>query len=344
MDLWAQSMWGLCLTSQVWVWPNTTGAEGEWIRKNWISSAWLPDKINVTHWVTWVIFVSKVPQSVLAEMGSVRATDEIPKRVANPKSIKWPSAPESINVETRKAAPPTLTEARNSARPPDGSRVEVMLTMCSPLRGERDERPTTGHAAATCPASPQYRHSWLARRRRRSPRRQPCSSNLHGLLLREDEALEPCVTSGHRLRPHGALSGKSPFSVPRTESNTVVDPDGEVNQFIQAHWKLQGIDLVLHIFSQSVEEVIPERLLVPATGYGERAELNRVSGHGLFALLKHRQGSCRLNSPGRAIEDLAQLHRECLKRLVAGLLAIPHGCAPLPRLPHQERDDVHYPG
>ncbi len=56
-------------------------------------------------------------------MGSVRATDEIPKRVANPKFIKLPSAPESINAETLKAAPPTRTEARNSARPPDGSRV-----------------------------------------------------------------------------------------------------------------------------------------------------------------------------------------------------------------------------
>ncbi len=45
-----------------------------------------------------------------------------------------------------------------------------------------------------------------------------------------------------------------------------------------------------------MEEVIPERLLVPATGYGECAELNRVSRHGLLALLRHRQGSCHLNS------------------------------------------------
>ncbi len=55
-----------------------------------------------------------------------------------------------------------------------------------------------------------------------------------------------------------ALSGKSPFSVPGTESKMVVDPDGEVNQHIQASWKLQGIYLVLHVISQSVEEVIPE--------------------------------------------------------------------------------------
>ncbi len=60
-----------------------------------------------------------------------------------------------------------VLEAKNSARPPDGSRVEVMLTMCSPLRDER--RLTTERTAATSPASLQYRHSWLARRRRRSP-------------------------------------------------------------------------------------------------------------------------------------------------------------------------------
>ncbi len=222
--------------------------------------------------------------------------------------------------------------------------VEVMLTMCSPLRDER--RPTTEHTAATSPASPQYRHSWLARRRRRSPavsHAPPiCMGSSSGRTRRWDRVSQ--VVTDSTPMTHSRGNPENGILLPGTESNPVIDPDGEVNQFIQANWKLQRTDLVLHVFSQSVEEVIPERILVPATGYGERVELNQASGHGLFALQKHRQGSCRLNSPGRTIKDLAQLLRECLKRLTAGLLTIPHGCAPLPRLPHQERDDIRYPG
>ncbi len=98
--------------------------------------------------VTRVILVSGVPKRVLAEMGTAKAMDEIPRCVANPESIKLPSAPESINAETWKVAPPTRTEARYSEWPVDGSRVEVMHTMCSPLR---DYRPAMGHVAAICP-------------------------------------------------------------------------------------------------------------------------------------------------------------------------------------------------
>ncbi len=65
--------------------------------------------------------------------------------------------------------------------------------------------------------------------------------------------------------------------------------------------------------------------------------------HGLVALVKRRQDSCRLNSPSRTFKHLAQLLQKCLERVTAGLLAIPHGCAPFPRLPHQERDGIRHP-
>ncbi len=91
-ELRAQSIWGLYLASQVC--PKTTGAVGEWMRRKQISSAWLPESVSVTNLVAWVILVRRVPQRVLADIGSARATDGSPKRVACPESMKSPFAPE----------------------------------------------------------------------------------------------------------------------------------------------------------------------------------------------------------------------------------------------------------
>ncbi len=108
----------LCLISQVC--PKTTGAEGEWMRRNQIS----------TSLVMAVVMVRGVLQRVLEKKDLARGKTGIPQHLASSMSMKSPYATESISSVTVWVTS-DWSNARRVVRPPEGSRAAVTLTVCN---------------------------------------------------------------------------------------------------------------------------------------------------------------------------------------------------------------------
>jgi hypothetical protein len=57
-----------------------------------------------------------------------------------------------------------------------------------------------------------------------------------------------------------------------------VNPDGEINEFVECGGEVQDVDFSVDAVSQPMQEHVPLRLLVPATLRRQGAELDRIVG------------------------------------------------------------------